>query len=60
MPKSLSFLMRGECQVCHRLTRVRERYLPETHKTAQVCASCVPLDEYDMVHESSKLVVAGY
>lgn len=60
MPKSLSFLTRGECQLCHRFTRVREHYLPEAHKSAQVCARCVPVDEHDMVHESSKLVVAGY
>ena len=56
----MSFLMRGECHVCHRFTLVRDRYQPEAHKSTQVCVRCTPVDEYDMIHESSKLVVAGY
>jgi len=57
---SLMFLSRGECYVCHRFTLVREKYVPRAQQTAQVCVRCLKIDEDEMVHESSKLVVAGY
>ncbi|PLX74447.1 MAG: hypothetical protein C0614_11840 [Desulfuromonas sp.] len=56
---SLKLLSRGECHICHRLTLVRGKYVPRFQQTTQVCVRCMKVDSEDMVHESSKLVVAG-
>lgn len=60
MSKILSYLQRGECCRCQRVTLVRNRFNAMAHSTAHVCVRCVPVDGDDMTHRSSKLVAAGY
>ncbi|PLX84142.1 MAG: hypothetical protein C0614_05250 [Desulfuromonas sp.] len=60
MLKIISYLQKGECCRCHRTTLVRDRFDDLAHKVTQLCIRCVPVDGQDMVHQSSKLVAAGY
>ena len=60
MRRLLKPLWPGKCDNCSRRTLVRRRHLLERQKSLQVCVTCVPVDHYDMTHESSKLVLAGY
>lgn len=60
MLKLLRPLWPGKCDQCARRTLVRARYMCEEQKSIQVCVSCVPVDDDDLTHESSKMVVPGH